>query len=703
MPEVKYVFRTLARAAGYPVEFRWADAGGESPDVYYGPTPGRSGARLDIPWCGKSLACVSDLDPVEVREDRGVLFLQFAGDSAPEERSSGVLPADLVSGAYWLLTGAGETRYPRDRRDNLDLRGSAFHRLRLMDRPVVSEYAALLVRTFVPLGREPAPPIHGAGREAAFAFTHDVDYPEIIRWIECLRHPAAARRIADGTVHFWRFADWMELARACGTEPAFYFMAVSGSLPRYLLGRPDAFYDIRRARYRSLFRELRDGGAEVGLHASWLAYESGARLASEKELLESSAGGRVWGGRHHYWHLDPRNPNETLLRHERAGLDYDSSLAFEFHPGFRRGMCHPFRPFHPGRRREIDVVQLPPTWMDDHFHRRREQNGIAEPDAHARRLLDRVRAVGGVAVVDYHVRGMEADLFPAYGPWLRSFLESCPTSTLAFHRPEALVRAYRERERALDAASRDQTETPPGLAVLAPGPGEIEIGPMREDEVDATARFHYEFFGIGDIHGRSLAKLGPEALAGLFYRPALNNPRLFVDLARHQGRIVGFNVYCIDRDRVFRDSLRREWPAMIRTAVLAVLRRPGAFMSLLGNLRYVGGESVPTALAADDGKAWHFLEGVLPRYRSREFVEATGHRIAADLVRFMETVLVERGCPAWYGAVRHDNIPMNRFLQHCGAVEVGTARAQGQLLRYYLRTLDETSRDAAVATTGHHG
>ena len=175
--------------------------------------------------------------------------------------------------------------------------------------------------------------------------------------------------------------------------------------------------------FRELFAELKDAGAEIGLHASYRAHRSADVLRQERERIEQIAQVKVWGNRHHYWHLDPADPNETLRRHELAGFAYDSSLGLEYYPGWRRGICHPFRPFHPGERRAIDTVQLPPAWMDDHFDRRRLVNQIADPDAAAKALLDNARALGGTCVVDYHARGMNADFFPQDRPWLARFAD----------------------------------------------------------------------------------------------------------------------------------------------------------------------------------------------------------------------------------------------------------------------------------------
>ncbi len=46
-------------------------------------------------------------------------------------------------------------------------------------------------------------------------------------------------------------------------------------------------------------------------------------------------------------------------------------------------------------------------------------------------------------------------------------------------------------------------------------------------------------------------------------------------------------------------------------------------------------------------------------------------------------------CDAWYGVVRPDNPQINAFLQRRGARAVGTAKAQGLEMRYYVRRYSE--------------
>jgi hypothetical protein len=182
-------------------------------------------------------------------------------------------------------------------------------------------------------------------------------------------------------------------------------------------------------------------------------------IRDEVSRLESASGSAVRGNRHHYWHLDPADPNTTLARHAEAGLDYDSSLGLEYYPGFRRGICHPFRPFHPATRRVIDTVQLPPAWMDDHFDRRLEKNGITDPDGAGRRLVTAAAHAAGIVVVDYHSRGMNREVYPRWGAWLERFARTELLARVVFHLPHEIATMYRRHEQRLGNFSADRSQS----------------------------------------------------------------------------------------------------------------------------------------------------------------------------------------------------------------------------------------------------
>lgn len=686
LAEVKYALRTLLRIAGYGCRYVWSDAG-VTPHLVYGRAT-VPGALLHIPAAGHDFHSASMVDATGSRTWHDLPFLTFPGEEWRGD-ALGSWPVDAVFATFWLLTGAREATWPRDRWDNLDASGWVLVRDRLLSQAPVSRWARAIREVAAGQGLPPLPmPWESGATRAAFSFTHDVDYPEIIRWIEAprllarrgIRGIGPAVGVLRGSNHFWTFREWMEFEHELGARPTFYFMARQGSLLRYALGRPDDFYDVRSPRFQGLFAELRGAGAEVGLHASYLAHQSAETIRVEAERVSHAAEVPVIGNRHHYWHLDPDDPNETLRRHELAGLQYDSSLGLEFYPGFRRGVCHPFRPFHPGERRELDTVQIPPAWMDDHFDRRLAVNGIRDPDAAASEILGTVRATGGVAVVDYHSRGMNADFYPRYGPWLQRFARRELGSDLAMRTPGDLLAEYLAVERQLDLASADEATVPaPAPAVGQP---RFEVGPLVAADAREVALLHQSLFGDPDFNGHSVATLGLPFLEQAFYRLNIDNPGLHALVAKAEGRVVGFFVYATERQGALAHLARRHPGGLAFAALRSVATRPAALGGFVANLRYFGGETLPFLA---DVPAWCVVIGVHPDARSRRFESRVGARVAVALFDAAEEQLRRAGCSAWYVAVRPDNAAVQALLRRRGAALAGTAVAQGLEMAYYVK------------------
>src|SRR5690348_1115507 len=75
-PEIKYVFRTLLRAAGFGWEFCWWDER-TSAEIYYGPPRPGIDARVRIDACGLPFGAAARLEPESFRESAGLPFLEF--------------------------------------------------------------------------------------------------------------------------------------------------------------------------------------------------------------------------------------------------------------------------------------------------------------------------------------------------------------------------------------------------------------------------------------------------------------------------------------------------------------------------------------------------------------------------------------------------------------------------------------------------
>lgn len=338
-----------------------------------------------------------------------------------------VCERDLIFDVFRLATGQEERYWPKDKHGHFDLSGTVFHREGAQRLALASSIGTGLQKTLTDLGYTAMVSRWPCGTRAAACVGHDVDYPEVVRWIEPLRilrrqgtgGVPAAISVFRGKRGHWHFSSWVAAEQSLDTRSAFYFVARKGSLLQYAAGTPDPFYDVCSRRFKKLFGYLVDKGCEIGMHASYRACESLEKFAAEKQALERASGQKILGNRHHYWRLNPADPESTLALHEQIGLEYDSSLTHERYVGWRRGLSWPFFPFHQATRREIKTLQIPTAWMDDQLVSHRMDNP-GDPIEILRALVDRVAEQGGCLCIDVHDYVYDETLFPG---WAKTYFE----------------------------------------------------------------------------------------------------------------------------------------------------------------------------------------------------------------------------------------------------------------------------------------
>ncbi|MEE2787224.1 MAG: hypothetical protein VX589_07785, partial [Myxococcota bacterium] len=125
-------------------------------------------------------------------------------------------------------------------------------------------------------------------------------------------------------------------------------------------------------------------------------------LEDETARLARSYGHEIIGGRHHYWRLG-QPIWSTLRRHERAGLQYDSSIAFNEVPGFRLGIGYPFFPWDPEQQRALTTLQIPVCVMDGALLYDPAAT-VEEAVGRFEDLLTLMKAHEVTAAIDWHVR-----------------------------------------------------------------------------------------------------------------------------------------------------------------------------------------------------------------------------------------------------------------------------------------------------------
>jgi hypothetical protein len=380
-------------------------------------------------WAQPSVYCLNRVEQRELLSYPVFRGESVAGYPIHIDHGRVLCERDVIFDVFWLVTGQAETHWPYDRHGFYDLRETTTLAAQLPTRALASQIGAWLEQTLLTLGCPQPVPRWPHGKRAAIATGHDVDYPEVIRWLEPLRivlrqglrGARPALDVLSGRRSHWQFSSWLALERQFGIRSAFYFVARQGSLWEYATGIPDTFYDITQPHFRALFDMLNAAGCEIGLHASYLAYQSQETFAAEKQKLEAACGQPVSGNRHHYWHMPPPTVEDTLLLHEQVGLRYDSSLNHDRYLGWRRGLAQPFFPFHQKQRRELQTLQVSVGWMDSQRLNYRTPPSAAQVNQ-LRNLIDHVADVGGSFVIDIHDYVFDDALFPGWSDTYRQLL-----------------------------------------------------------------------------------------------------------------------------------------------------------------------------------------------------------------------------------------------------------------------------------------
>ena len=340
-PEIHWVWRLLLTTCGYLWEEVLFD---QECDIAYTLDPNRvTAAKICIVADKRFWGTPAKFQIEGINYSDGLPVLMLDGVSKTTSViSTEVYPLliqyDLIFQIYWFNTGQFEQFLAKNNHGFIHLNGhSRFPRQIFTAAPISQIISWFRDKINKICGVKPEK-TWGATYTAAACAGHDVDYPEIVRLLEPIRILSRlgisglipSIKVLAGEYTHWQFQSWIEFEKSQRFRSAFYFVAQRGSIVKYLSGTPDPFYDVQSEKFRKLFKCLDKEGFEIGLQASYNAYQSREKFAAEKEKLEAAYGKPIFGNRHHYFHLSPDNLEDTLLIHEQINLKYDSSI---FHDG----------------------------------------------------------------------------------------------------------------------------------------------------------------------------------------------------------------------------------------------------------------------------------------------------------------------------------------------------------------------------------
>ncbi|EYB68146.1 hypothetical protein DEIPH_ctg026orf0050 [Deinococcus phoenicis] len=272
------------------------------------------------------------------------------------------LGLDVFGSSLFLLTRYEEVvRGERDAHGRFAHAGSLAAAEGLALRPLVNEYLDLLWGCL----RHLWPGLRRRPRTRRLLLSHDVDHH---LWNRD-RHPRRALSALKADLRNWRtgprpFGTLASVARAWrgdyAADPYNTFVWLMEQSER--LGVRSAFYFITDRRHegvngsyalddpwiRRLMADIAGRGHELGLHPSYHTVRDPAQIRHEFGRLRETAGTlgitqATWGGRQHYLRWEAPT---TWQAWADAGLNYDSSVGFADHVGFRAGVCYEYRTFN---------------------------------------------------------------------------------------------------------------------------------------------------------------------------------------------------------------------------------------------------------------------------------------------------------------------------------------------------------------------
>jgi len=288
-------------------------------------------------------------------------------------------PIAIFASSFFMLSRWEEyVNTTRDEHDRFPATASIAYKNAFLNRPVVNEYVETFWNMLLALGYK--------DKKKARAFrmflSHDIDmtYEDLfLSPYHALKRSAGdfLKRKKPGQA-LQNFNRWMSVRSGNLTvdryntfdfimtesekrslQSSFYF------LPH---GSSDLIvdYSLSDTVLKDILLTIDDRGHEIGLHGHYETYMNETALCEDAMILketlrESGINQEIKGGRQHY--LRWSTPY-TFKNWEAAGFEYDSTLSYADHPGFRCGICYEFQPFDFLERRSFNIIERPLVAME---------------------------------------------------------------------------------------------------------------------------------------------------------------------------------------------------------------------------------------------------------------------------------------------------------------------------------------------------
>lgn len=284
------------------------------------------------------------------------------------------IPIDIFGSSFFMLSRYEEYfQVVEDFHKRFPASASIAYRNDFLDRPIINEYLEILWSCL----KKQWPGLRRKQRTFRLIPTHDVDIPYeylgqpfrkiVIKSAADAYHGLKFRQIFDN------ISNWIKINGGGGQDPydthnwlmaiaekenlkaTFNFMS-GGRLP------VDYYYSLKGKHIKRLIKRITRRGHEIGFHPSYLTAFDGELWKTEFDKFQKVLNGYpIKGGRQHF--LIFKIPYTWRYWSENS-LEYDSTLGFADHAGFRCGICYEYPVFDLEKRRQMSLRERPLIAME---------------------------------------------------------------------------------------------------------------------------------------------------------------------------------------------------------------------------------------------------------------------------------------------------------------------------------------------------
>ncbi len=329
------------------------------------------------------------------------------------------LGLDIFGSAFFMLTRYEELVKPdRDLHDRFPATASLAYQEGFLDRPIINEYIEILWHCLKRLW----PGLERKQRQFRTILSHDVDVPfiqafsgisqlirncggDIIRrksFSMAINRLGSWQEVKKGDYKQdlnYTFDQIMDISEQHNLKSAFYLKTA------FTNKSYDDTYSIDHPYIRQLIRDINNRGHEIGLHPSYETYQNSQQTKVEFQKLlqvceEEGIHQTQWGGRQHYlrWQVPI-----TWRNWAEVGLNYDSTLSYADHAGFRCGLCYEYSVFDLEKREPLPLIERPLIVMEGAILGERYMNLDTENAlAHMKKLKIRCQWFDGDFALLWH-------------------------------------------------------------------------------------------------------------------------------------------------------------------------------------------------------------------------------------------------------------------------------------------------------------